>query len=133
VLHFRYVEEDAAFEDPEVACIGRPLIKTYVHPYPWVHVFPFLLYKCSCSRCIVSLSYFVCVILYSLQDALPDGEGEGDQPEDNVEILEGQEAVVSADRPRITTRYMTKYEKARVLGTRALQIRWLVIPCSIIM
>eukprot|EP00887_Chlorella_sp_A99_P003577 scaffold7.g3577.t1 len=26
------------------------------------------------------------------------------------------------DRPRITTRYLTKYEKARVLGTRALQI-----------
>jgi hypothetical protein len=24
---------------------------------------------------------------------------------------------------RITTRYMTKYERARVLGTRALQIR----------
>lgn len=28
----------------------------------------------------------------------------------------------NVDRPRITTRYMTKYEKARVLGTRALQI-----------
>ncbi len=25
---------------------------------------------------------------------------------------------------RITTRYMTKYEKARILGTRALQLRW---------
>lgn len=25
---------------------------------------------------------------------------------------------------RITTRYMTKYEKARILGTRALQIRY---------
>ena len=25
---------------------------------------------------------------------------------------------------RITTRFMTKYERARVLGTRALQIRW---------
>jgi len=24
---------------------------------------------------------------------------------------------------RITTRYMTKYEKARILGTRALQLR----------
>ncbi|GAX81187.1 hypothetical protein CEUSTIGMA_g8620.t1 [Chlamydomonas eustigma] len=67
-----YIEEDAAFEDPE--------------------------------------------------DVLQDGEGEGDQPEDNVEILEGQEAMVLSDRPRITTRYMTKYEKARVLGTRALQI-----------
>lgn len=26
-------------------------------------------------------------------------------------------------RERITTRYLTKYERARVLGTRALQIR----------
>jgi DNA-directed RNA polymerase I, II, and III subunit RPABC2 len=27
---------------------------------------------------------------------------------------------------RTTTPYMTKYEKARVLGTRALQIRWVL-------
>lgn len=47
-------------------------------------------------------------------------------PEDNVEILEGEGGPEHAnvDRPRITTRYMTKYEKARVLGTRALQIRY---------
>ncbi|PSC76104.1 DNA-directed RNA polymerases and III subunit RPABC2 [Micractinium conductrix] len=47
--------------------------------------------------------------------------------EQQVEILEqgpGQGAAgqQQADRPRITTRYLTKYEKARVLGTRALQI-----------
>jgi hypothetical protein len=35
----------------------------------------------------------------------------------------GQPAPAPADRPRITTRYLTKYEKARVLGTRALQVR----------
>lgn len=29
---------------------------------------------------------------------------------------------------RSTTPYMTKYEKARILGTRALQIRYLYIP-----
>ena len=28
-----------------------------------------------------------------------------------------------ANRERITTPYMTKYERARILGTRALQIR----------
>lgn len=44
-------------------------------------------------------------------------------PEDGIEILEGEAAQQpQQDRPRITTRYMTKYEKARVLGTRALQI-----------
>eukprot|EP00798_Chlamydomonas_sp_ICE-L_P019017 gene19017-25608_t len=47
-------------------------------------------------------------------------DGYADAPEDNVEILE--EAGEPVDRPRITTRYMTKYERARVLGTRALQI-----------
>jgi len=28
------------------------------------------------------------------------------------------------DRPRKTSKYMTKYERARILGTRALQIRF---------
>lgn len=44
--------------------------------------------------------------------------------QDQVEILEqgpGQQQA-QAERPRITTRYLTKYEKARVLGTRALQV-----------
>merc|ERR1719411_2112447 len=34
----------------------------------------------------------------------------------------GTAAVARRSQDRITTRYMTKYEKARVLGTRALQI-----------
>uniref|UniRef100_A0A4X1VIR8 DNA-directed RNA polymerases I, II, and III subunit RPABC2 n=2 Tax=Sus scrofa TaxID=9823 RepID=A0A4X1VIR8_PIG len=57
----------------------------------------------------------------------------GDAEEDEFlvnELLEGQENVEilpSGERPqanqkRITTPYMTKYERARVLGTRALQI-----------
>lgn len=37
-------------------------------------------------------------------------------------------------RPRNTTKYMTKYERARILGTRALQIRytsiWVDIPVN---
>ncbi|GMH36018.1 hypothetical protein BSKO_03886 [Bryopsis sp. KO-2023] len=32
------------------------------------------------------------------------------------------EAARPSDGPKVTTRYMTKYERARVLGTRALQI-----------
>ncbi|KAG9412061.1 DNA-directed RNA polymerases I, II, and III subunit RPABC2 [Aphanomyces cochlioides] len=40
--------------------------------------------------------------------------------EDRVEILNEGEKQPNANR--ITTRYMTKYERARVLGTRALQI-----------
>lgn len=43
------------------------------------------------------------------------------EDQENVQILpagEGQQA----NQKRITTSYMTKYERARVLGTRALQI-----------
>jgi hypothetical protein len=41
--------------------------------------------------------------------------------EDRMEIVEGGGEPAGA-KERITTRYLTKYEKARVLGTRALQI-----------
>lgn len=52
--------------------------------------------------------------------------------EQQVEILEqgpGQ-AAPAAQQQRITTRYLTKYEKARVLGTRALQVR-LTLCCLV--
>lgn len=50
-----------------------------------------------------------------------------DQEQPELEGAEVQVDVIEAGpeppaRPRITTRYLTKYEKARVLGTRALQI-----------
>ncbi|XP_015183150.1 PREDICTED: DNA-directed RNA polymerases I, II, and III subunit RPABC2 [Polistes dominula] len=42
---------------------------------------------------------------------------------ENIELLAAGEASGGVQRnKRITTRYMTKYERARVLGTRALQI-----------
>ncbi|KAH0946718.1 hypothetical protein HN011_000527 [Eciton burchellii] len=42
---------------------------------------------------------------------------------ENIELLNSNEAGGGVQRSkRITTRYMTKYERARVLGTRALQI-----------
>ncbi|XP_014472332.1 PREDICTED: DNA-directed RNA polymerases I, II, and III subunit RPABC2 [Dinoponera quadriceps] len=42
---------------------------------------------------------------------------------ENIELLNPNEASGGVERStRITTRYMTKYERARVLGTRALQI-----------
>ncbi|PIN11932.1 RNA polymerase subunit K [Handroanthus impetiginosus] len=46
------------------------------------------------------------------EDAPDPIEGEGDEKEE-------QEPV---ERPRKTSKYMTKYERARILGTRALQI-----------
>lgn len=44
--------------------------------------------------------------------------------QDNVMILEkGNEAVPTESKVKQTTPYMTRYERARILGTRALQIR----------
>jgi len=50
-------------------------------------------------------------------------EGEEGEPmeQDAAEIIE--QPTQPSDKPRITTRYMTKYERARILGTRALQLR----------
>ncbi|KAI3420313.1 hypothetical protein GPALN_003624 [Globodera pallida] len=47
----------------------------------------------------------------------PAGEQEGAE---NVQIVDVADKVASSNR--VTTPFMTKYERARVLGTRALQI-----------
>lgn len=39
-----------------------------------------------------------------------------------TDIIDGP--AQASEKPRVTTRYMTKYERARILGTRALQIRF---------
>ncbi|CAI5460009.1 unnamed protein product [Closterium sp. Yama58-4] len=49
-----------------------------------------------------------------------DGEGERDLIE--IRDDDGGGGGKKSDKPRKTTRYMTKYERARVLGARALQI-----------
>ena len=57
-------------------------------------------------------------------DEMDQHDGEGlENAEDRTELLMEQPSVPIEKSKRITTRYMTKYERARVLGTRALQIR----------
>ncbi|KAF5282728.1 hypothetical protein FQR65_LT02725 [Abscondita terminalis] len=60
------------------------------------------------------------------EDVEDDNIEELDQPDeegDNIDILApGQAGGGVPKSKRITTKYMTKYERARVLGTRALQI-----------
>ena len=56
-------------------------------------------------------------------DDIEEAEMEDEPSQENVDILPADGS--QGDRPsqkRITTPYMTKYERARVLGTRALQI-----------
>ncbi len=64
---------------------------------------------------------------YNEEDGAQEGLPEG---EERMEILEQQ--AQPTNRPRITTRYMTKYERARILGTRALQIRCAVFARALI-
>lgn len=47
---------------------------------------------------------------------------EGDFDEMEIEIIEEKAAEAIEKQARMTTPYMTKYEKTRILGTRALQI-----------
>lgn len=53
-----------------------------------------------------------------------DEAGDDNEHEDNLDILpaDGAGAGDNLASKRITSPYMTKYERARVLGTRALQI-----------
>ena len=71
------------------------------------------------------------------QDLLGEGGEEGEEGGEEGDEGRGAQDVVEVDGPedgsgggkavaaedRITTPYMTKYERARILGTRALQIR----------
>lgn len=47
---------------------------------------------------------------------------EGEDEENQMEVLSSADPGSVPRQKRITTPYMTKYERARVLGTRALQI-----------
>jgi len=58
-------------------------------------------------------------------DAIEDDdniEGMDQMDDENIDLMPSGEHVPQLNTKRITTPYMTKYERARVLGTRALQI-----------
>ncbi|XP_029170466.1 DNA-directed RNA polymerases I, II, and III subunit RPABC2 isoform X1 [Nylanderia fulva] len=78
------------------------------------------------------MSEYMCKIvqLYRVADDFDDVDDEDNielEPQEddgeNIELMNANEATAGVQKSkRITTRYMTKYERARVLGTRALQI-----------
>eukprot|EP00088_Acartia_fossae_P027804 TRINITY_DN28560_c0_g1_i1.p1 TRINITY_DN28560_c0_g1~~TRINITY_DN28560_c0_g1_i1.p1 ORF type:complete len:134 (-),score=41.39 TRINITY_DN28560_c0_g1_i1:92-493(-) len=57
-------------------------------------------------------------------DDIDEADIDEDGNQENVDVLpaDGSSADARQNQTRITTPYMTKYERARVLGTRALQI-----------
>ena len=58
-----------------------------------------------------------------------NGEGrDGQQQQGKKNAVLGLKAKKIPEHERSTTPYMTKYERARVLGTRALQIRFIMLP-----
>ncbi|KAJ2500482.1 DNA-directed RNA polymerases I, II, and III subunit RPABC2 [Coemansia sp. RSA 1972] len=61
---------------------------------------------------------------YENEPEYQDDEMEIQNPEDSVEIFlpDNNNAELIPSGERITTPYMTKYERARILGARALQI-----------
>lgn len=52
-----------------------------------------------------------------------DNENNEDIPDPLLAENEDKQEQGAGERPRKTSKYMTKYERARILGTRALQIR----------
>ena len=71
------------------------------------------------------------IIRWIRMDKLQEGAEEDVEGENKDEELpdplladnEEKEEQEQGERPRKTSKYMTKYERARILGTRALQIR----------
>ena len=53
--------------------------------------------------------------------------GEAAQPESSARGIQGER---QPNKIRVTTPYLTKYERARVLGTRALQIRYALLSMT---
>ncbi|CAG5126184.1 unnamed protein product [Candidula unifasciata] len=57
-----------------------------------------------------------------VEDDEPLDEPINNEQGDRIEVITDGSAGQVEPQKRITTKYMTKYERARVLGTRALQI-----------
>lgn len=64
-----------------------------------------------------------------VEEELYDNGDDAGAEDNKVHILDESHKQPNANR--ITTRYMTKYERARVLGTRALQIRCVNVGATV--
>jgi len=58
------------------------------------------------------------------EGAEEDVENKNDEMVGDAIDTEDKEEEQPVERPRKTSKYMTKYERARILGTRAVQIRF---------
>jgi len=61
-------------------------------------------------------------------DHMEYDDGQDQMQTEQTTVAYASDVVVDTSKTRTTTPYMTKYERARVLGARALQIRYLSFP-----
>lgn len=104
---FRYEDEPP---EPEIE----------VHAYPSVH--------CSCLSCVFVEGRILIDLFNEQEGAEEELENNNEDAPDDVVGAEAEDKEQEKKaRDRKTTKYMTKYERARILGTRALQIRYVSI------
>ena len=74
---------------------------------------------------VSTVGRLVCHTPVHTQPNLDTNDDGYDEHMEHIDIMDGEDGVAAqpSSRPRITTPFMTKYERARILGTRALQIR----------
>ena len=90
--------------------------------------------SCCCGKQVIAPFLIYCVLVFLAFSVGGDDFDDVDE-EDNIDDINQEEEVDNIEiiapgsagggvpkAKRITTKYMTKYERARVLGTRALQI-----------
>jgi hypothetical protein len=64
--------------------------------------------------------------MFGQEGADEDAENNNNEDDTGEPIeTEDKEEQAPVERPRKTSKFMTKYERARILGTRALQIRFI--------
>jgi hypothetical protein len=97
--------------------------------------------RLRCRHITIVLYFYSTSMLYSKrlygqynQCTSVEQEGAEEEPENNEDapddVIGGEgedKEQEKTKRERKTTKYMTKYERARILGTRALQIRLIIL------
>lgn len=82
--------------------------------------------RCGVFDVVVATRAYLPAVHTHTQPNLDNNDDGYDEHMEHVDIMDSVDGigVQPSARPRITTPFMTKYERARILGTRALQIRY---------
>lgn len=83
---------------------------------------------CSFLKCLIidEFDWQFWWILHTQEGVEEDAENNNNEDVPDPLDSEEKEEQQPVERPRKTSKFMTKYERARILGTRALQIRFVL-------